>query len=103
MTLRQLLVVTGSTHASRVIPALKSSDALSATDTRLDEPLNETAPPYLPAFDQAPFSTVPLLPRPEVSDTTVPEPSSKEYAATRPVAAAWELRLVAPKTSMTST
>src|SRR5712692_8263779 len=79
----------GLTHASRVIPVVRSSEAESGIVTRLDVPLNESAPPKWPALDQDVVATVPALPVPEASATVVPLPSSNEYAATRPVDAAW--------------
>jgi hypothetical protein len=45
--------------------------------TRLEEPLNDNAEPYLPALDQVAPAIVPPLPLPEASVTVVPEPSSK--------------------------
>src|SRR5712691_9493563 len=79
----------GLTHASRVIPVVRSSEVESGIVTRLDVPLNESAPPKRPALDQDVVATVPALPVPEASATVVPLPSSNEYAATRPLAAAW--------------
>src|SRR3989442_1171153 len=79
----------GLTHASRVIPVVRSSEAESGIVTRLDVPLNESAPPKWPALDQDVVETLPALPVPEASATVVPLPSSNEYAATRPVDAPW--------------
>ena len=47
-------------------------------------PLNDNAAPYLPLLDQAAFAIVPVLLFPDTSATVVPDPSSNEYAATRP-------------------
>src|SRR5258705_13114980 len=74
----------GRTHASSVIPFVRSSDALSFTTTTLLVPLNESACPSCPVVQVAPL-IVPLFPFPEISASTVPEPASKLYAATRPV------------------
>jgi len=44
--------------------------------------LNTSADPYFPDADHVPFETVPVLPFPDESPTTVPDPSLNEYAAT---------------------
>ena len=49
-----------------------------------EEPLNDSAFPNLPCVDHVVAETVPLLPNPEPSATVDPDPSSNEYAATRP-------------------
>src|SRR2546426_11370500 len=74
----------GLTQASSVIPVVRSSDAASATVTHELVPLNESAPPYMPALDQLAFETVPALPLPDQSVTVDPDPSSNPYAATSP-------------------
>src|SRR4051812_14211414 len=87
-TERQPLKVVGLTHASIVMPVVRSSEFASATVTQSLVPLNESAEPNLPpAFHVAP-ETVPVLLLPDASVTVVPLPSSKLYAATRPCACA---------------
>src|SRR5438309_7327088 len=86
------------THAAGVIPVVRSSDDESGTVTRLFVPLNEYAPPYLPADVQVAFETVPLLPWPDRSVTVEPD-WSNEYAATRPGVAEWAAGSVAPATT----
>src|SRR4030095_10805762 len=56
----------GRTHASSVIPFVRSSDALSGTTTTLLEPLNESACPSCPVVQVAPL-IVPLFPFPDRS------------------------------------
>ena len=73
----ELASAAGFTHASSVIPIVRSSELASGTVTQLDEPLKESAPPYLPLNAHAVFVTVPLLPDPETSLTFVPVPSLK--------------------------
>src|SRR5919109_4488615 len=75
----------GFTHASSVMPFVRSSDAESATVTSVEVPLNESAPPVWPVVDHVPFAIVPLLPVPERSASAVPVPASKLYDATSPV------------------
>ena len=82
-TLRQVEPsATGLIHASIVIPVVRSSSGASGIVTMLEEPLKDSAPPYLPAAVQAAFTIVPVFPLPEASATLAPEPSSNEYAAT---------------------
>src|SRR3954469_15384636 len=76
------LTFVGLSHASSVMPFVRSSEAASGIETSVELPLNWSAPPYLPVFVQVPFCTVPLLPLPDESLSVVPEPSSNEYAAT---------------------
>ena len=53
-------------------------------------PLNESAFPKRPAVAQVAFTSVPVFPFPDESATVAPEPSSNEYAATKPsMAAVW--------------
>ena len=82
------LTVEGLTHASSVIPLERCSEAASGTVTSALVPLNCSALPYLPVAAQVAPVIVPVLPFPDASATVVPEPSSKPYAATRPVGAA---------------
>ena len=73
-------VAVGRTHASSVIAVVRSSEATSATVTQLELPLNESAPPYLPAVVHAVFVATPSLLLPDVSRTDVPRPSSNAGA-----------------------
>src|SRR5919204_1590218 len=75
----------GFTHASSVIPLVRSSEFESATVTSVFVPLNESAPSVWPAIDHVPFAIVPLLPVPERSASVVPLPALKLYEATSPV------------------
>src|SRR5215471_15824199 len=95
-TFRQPATVDALTHASSVIPLVRSSEAASGIVTRLELPLNCSAPPYLPAVDHVAFWTVPSLLLPDESAAFVPLPSSNEYCATSPLAAAVELETFAP-------
>src|SRR6476619_5188449 len=70
----------GWTHASRVIPVVRSNPAESATVTQSLTPSNERAPPYLPVVQVAP-EIVPVIP-PTVLFTVVPVPSLNPNAAT---------------------
>src|SRR5262245_53401167 len=90
-TVRQLLPsALGLTQASSVIPFVRSSELESGTFTIALVPLKLKAPPYLPLVLQVAFAIVPLLPLPDRSGRLVPEPWSKEYAATRPTGGAVE-------------
>ncbi len=73
----------GYTHASSVIPVVKSSEAESFTVTSAVDPLKDRACPNLPPAHVAPLIT-PVFPLPEASATLVPVPSLKPYAATKP-------------------
>src|SRR6185312_6751600 len=84
MTVRQPPFAVGRTHASSVMPDVRSSELESGMLTLLDVPLNERAEPNLPAADHVAFTSVPLLADPDLSAAVVPAPSSKLYAATRP-------------------
>src|SRR6185312_8636316 len=77
----------GFTHASTVIPDVRSSVDASGTVTIAFVPLNWSALPYFPVVTQVALVIAPLFPRPEVSPTDVPLPSSNEYAATSPAGA----------------
>src|SRR3712207_1890995 len=72
----------GRTHASSVIPEVRSSDAESRTPTRSLTPSNDNAPPNRPAAVHAGPFRVPWFPLPLRSPSCVPFPSSNEYAAT---------------------
>src|SRR3954447_12755483 len=78
----------GLTHASSVKPFVRSSAGASGTVTQLELPLNESAPPTLPAATQVVSRVVPALFCPVESRTVVPVPSSNAYDATRPLPAA---------------
>src|SRR3974390_291772 len=89
MTSRHALFTTdGFTHASSVIPVVRSSDAESLTVTSALVPSNTRALPYMPEVVQVAPLTVPLFPFPDVSNTVVPAPSLNPYSATRPTACA---------------
>ena len=80
----------GRTHASSVIPVVRSSEFESATVAAAFEPLNESALPNLPEPRpaHAVLESVPLLPFPDRSAVVIPTPSSKPYAATSPLGGA---------------
>src|SRR4051812_35507823 len=85
MTSRQVLdVAAGYTHASSVIADVSCNDVEFGTLTREFEPLNDSAPPNLPAGVQFAFERVPVFAFPDESAVVVPDPSSNAYAATRP-------------------
>ena len=67
--------VVGRTHASRVIPVEKSSDAASLMRTESLTPSKLSARPFLPFVHVAP-EIVPVLARPELSARVVPLPAS---------------------------
>jgi hypothetical protein len=77
----------GRTQASSVSPVVRSSDAESATVTRLLEPLKLSALPNFPLLVHVAPLTVPLLAFPDRSGNAVPEVWSMAYAATSPLAA----------------
>src|SRR5947209_15831895 len=81
MTVCQPAGFAGFTHASSVIPFVRSSDALSGTVTQLLTPSNARALPKRPAVHLV-LVSVPVFPSPDASAVVVPEPSSKPYAAT---------------------
>jgi hypothetical protein len=74
----------GRTHASNVNADEKSKSLASATVTQLDDPLNDNAPPNLPAALQLVDDNVPTWPFPLASATLDPDPSLKPHAATKP-------------------
>src|SRR5919198_4673317 len=84
MTVFQSARVTGLTHASSVMPEVRCSEALSATFTRAP-PENDSALPNFPLVDHSALLSEPVLPFPDWSAVVAPEPSSRPYAATRPV------------------
>ncbi len=67
----------GLTHASSVIPEVRSSEFESLMFTRALVPLKKSEFPNLPEVDQVAFESVPVLALPERSAVVVPEPSSK--------------------------
>jgi hypothetical protein len=75
-------MVEGLTHASNVTAVVRCSAAVSGTLTTAELPLNDSAPPYLPAAVQVAFAMLPAFPDPDASATVVPLPSLKAYAAT---------------------
>jgi hypothetical protein len=82
------LVALGRTHASTVIPVVRSRLAESGIVTQLLVPLNESAPPKRPEALQVAPLIVPVLPLPDASAVVPPPPSLNPYAATSPVCAA---------------
>src|SRR3954452_2038966 len=86
-TERKPAVVVGLTQASIVIAEVSDSEVELGIATDAFVPLNESAFPNLPAPAPAhvAFVIVPVFALPDWSVTVVPVPSSKPYAATRPV------------------
>src|ERR1041384_7876893 len=73
----------GLTHASSVIPAVRSSEAESLMETSALVPLNPSPFPHFPVTQVAPLM-VPEFPFPEIPATVLPLDSSNPYAATNP-------------------
>ena len=69
--------VDGLTHASSVIPVVRSSEGESLTLTRSSIPSNDSARPKRPAVVRVAPAIVPALPAGELSATLVPLASSK--------------------------
>src|SRR5262245_28311813 len=67
----------GYTHASSVMPIVKSSERESLTSTAELDPLNASAFPKRPVVIHDAPLIVPALPEPEASETIPPAPSSK--------------------------
>src|SRR4051794_21054538 len=87
MTSRHALdTVVGLTQASSVMPEVSWSEVEFGTLTRSLAPLNESAPPNLPAVVRVALTIVPALPAPDESMIAGPDVSSNEYAATSPPA-----------------
>lgn len=81
-------VLVGLTHASRVIPVVRSNEFESGILTKSLTPSNFNALPYLPVVTQTgPLLNVPVFEFPDRSKSVVPDPSSKPYAATKPALA----------------
>src|SRR3954454_12739612 len=68
------------------MPVVRSRELLSGIDTKLVEPLNESALPNLPVVMRVAPVIVPVFPAPERSVTVGPDASSNPYAATSPEA-----------------
>src|SRR3954466_12569879 len=84
-TVRQIVPrALGLTHASRVMPVVRSKVAESAIVTHALVPLNDSALPNLPAVLQVALLIVPGLPLPDESLTVVPVPSLTPWAAANP-------------------
>ena len=83
--MRQLVTADGRTHASSVMPVVRSSEATSATVTRSLTPSNDSARPKRPAVERVAPEIVPVFELPDESVTVVPVVSSKPQAPTRPV------------------
>ena len=73
----------GLTQASSVARVVRSSDALSGTDTMSFTPSKLSADPNLPVVVRVAPEMVPVLPLPEESAVVVPPASSKPQAPTR--------------------
>ena len=82
--MRQPPSADGLTHASNVIPAVRSSEFESATVTQSLTPSKLSAEPYRPAALHTGPEIEPTFPFPDESAAVVPEPASNPYAATRP-------------------
>ena len=76
------------THASSVIPVVRSSELESATLTMSLTPSKDSARPNFPEADETAPLIAPALPLPELSAADAPPVSSNAYAATRPGAPA---------------
>src|SRR5436305_7609598 len=74
----------GKTHASSVIPVVKSRELESLIVTQSLTPLNDRALPNLPAVVRVAPEIVPGLPVPDASRAVAPVVSSKLNAATSP-------------------
>src|SRR4051794_1910727 len=77
------LIAVGLTHASSVIPPVRSNEAESGTLTQLLTPLNDTALPNFPVADHVALASVPLFPRPLMSAGGGPGPSLTPHPPTR--------------------
>ena len=85
IVVRQLLPSpVGRTHASSVIPVVRSRLLASATVTRSLTPSKVSALPNFPAVVHVGPLIVPTLPLPELSAAAVPMPASKPHSPTRP-------------------
>ena len=86
-TVRQPPSADGRTHASSVIPVVRSSELASGTVTQSFTPSKLNADPNRPAALHTAPETEPTFPFPDESATLEPEPASNPYAATRPAGA----------------
>ena len=75
--MRRLRAAVGLTHASMVMPELRSRELLSGIVTMLLVPSKERALPYLPLGLHPVPVAVPEFPLPERSVTETPLPSLK--------------------------
>ncbi len=73
----------GRTHASSVMPVVRSSESASGTVTQSLMPSKLSAPPKRPPVLRVGPLSVPVLPRPDASAVVVPDASSKPHAPTR--------------------
>src|SRR4051795_8324088 len=73
----------GRTHASSVMPVVRSRLLASGTLTQSLTPSKLSAEPYRPAGVREGPLSVPPLPRPEAAVAVVPDASSKPQAPTR--------------------
>src|SRR5690242_4276753 len=88
MIVRQPLCATdGFTHADNVIapPTFNAADPGTRT---VEDPLNDTAPPYRPNVDQVAPMSVPVLPLPDASAVSRPAPSLNPHAPINPTGGA---------------
>ena len=83
-TVRQPPSAEGRTHASSVIPVVKSSEFASGTVTQSLTPSKLNAEPNRPAPLHTGPEIEPTFPFPEESAALEPDPASNPYAATRP-------------------
>ena len=74
----------GLTHASSVMPVVRSSDVWSGTVTQSFVPSKLSAPPKRPAAARVAPLIVPWLPRPDASAAWGPLASSNPHAPTSP-------------------
>src|SRR5712692_2356716 len=82
MSRHALSVIEGLTHASSVIPVLRSKDWASGIVTRAELPSNDRALPNFPAAAHVALAIVPTFPLPDASPADAPAPSLNAYAAT---------------------
>src|ERR1041384_7879225 len=75
------VAVDGLTHASTVNAVVTCNDGASGTVTSAVLPLNDSAPPYLPAAVHVAPVMLPVFPVPEASVALLPAPSSTAWPA----------------------
>src|SRR5262245_43289043 len=80
----QPVIEAGRTHASIVMPVVRSSEAAGLIVIQSFTPSNDSPPPKRPAVVHVAPEIVPVLPDPDVSPTVGPAPSLKLRAATSP-------------------